>query len=297
MIGQLDSGIVFHISNNVTPELRPILKSSARAWCNNTGIKWSISEDIIDSVNVANDSINLLVERPMTDFSVLHGQAAMIITGHFSNCGMDQTPYILDVDIMINSNEVNQFDDNFSWKWKNRLVHEFGHAHLLNHSRNPSIPTSQEYIMNAVSSNLGTGFHSIQPDDFTGANTIFASSAALLVNCGGISSIPIISSGNCNGIIIGVHTLSPEDFSLKVFPNPNATETLNISLDLEKGETIGYEIYDILGNLVIRDQGLQAKSGNNTIEVDLHGNIVSSGIYMLKLTIGKTIVTTKFVRI
>jgi hypothetical protein len=79
---------------------------------------------------------------------------------------------------------------------------------------------------------------------------------------------------------------------LQVFPSPFANE-LNISFSLSVPKDCTVEIFDAIGNLVGK-QLISGVAGKNTSKMDVSG--LSSGVYLVKISSGNSVITTKVSR-
>lgn len=291
-------GILFQYDEDVPNDLRDEYETSVGIWCNRTDIAWNIAlNDIpIASENGA-DNINAVVMMPGNTFSSAHALAAMVVTGHYTDCG-NIAYYFNDIDIKINEGAWDSFDPNWQMKWRNAFLHELGHAHLLTHSKNPSIPQAEEYIMFADQGGFNNMFMQIQNDDETGAETVFPSSANLLGigGCGGILPITVHPAGNCGGIINDAgERLKPFLFT-SVSPNPmKEGDVLILSLSSQNKFDGMVKVVDVTGKEIFT-QTIVVNQGNNEFlfTSSLFG---SEGIYFITLATGETSVTTKIVKL
>ena len=167
---------------------------------------------------------------------------------------------------------------------KNRILHELGHAHMLNHSKNLSNPQDLMYYQEVNPATAAT----IMDDDETGALLVFSNSAQILngASCG----IPI-GQGACGGTnaVSDVH----KNEILEVFPNPFNT-SIQVSLLTPSMSDLTFELFDQLGRQVIIISG----KGGQTVHHLVIPEEIPNGMYLLKTTIGeKTIIATKIVKL
>ena len=94
----------------------------------------------------------------------------------------------------------------------------------------------------------------------------------------GVGSEFIIDSVGFSGFV-GLNELPNNINSVNIFPSP-ANKDLTIDVDLKNDISLGYEIYDINGRLLIT-----SKMNSRKEMIDVSN--LSSGRYILKLTDGK----------
>lgn len=90
---------------------------------------------------------------------------------------------------------------------------------------------------------------------------------------------------------VGVNSIDKNEFELSVFPNPSVdAATVNFKLTAEEMVTV--EIYNIVGSLVSTIETGNKTAGTHTIKID--NSNLSNGSYFVKLTVGNTVVASKF---
>jgi hypothetical protein len=159
----------------------------------------------------------------------------------------------------------------------NVLVHEIGHALMLNHSDNIGIILNEEarYIMyyDQTNLNFNGGSRPIKADDEEGASKIFANSSEAIQNCGGSP----ITTGNCNAQC-GTNSIYEIGFieGIELFPNPtNGIFTINSKAkDISKGLL---RVYSISGKELYKKE-----IGQNSITVDL-SDMLTTGTYVVEI--------------
>ncbi|MDY6915009.1 MAG: FlgD immunoglobulin-like domain containing protein [Candidatus Cloacimonadota bacterium] len=101
---------------------------------------------------------------------------------------------------------------------------------------------------------------------------------------------------NQNAVFNSDGSIAENPLNLKVYPNPfNPNANISFSLT-EKSSTMKLEIYNIKGQIVVRKMISNLKPGKHNLEwngKDMHGNSIGSGIYLLKITIDKTVASKK----
>ena len=84
-----------------------------------------------------------------------------------------------------------------------------------------------------------------------------------------------------------------EDNDAWIFPNPIASGNLNIVLRLAEAQDVKFSVFDIIGQQLIRDSIISARSGSNSIELEIDPLI--SGVYILLIEGSDFMITEKFV--
>ncbi|MCB9051664.1 MAG: T9SS type A sorting domain-containing protein [Lewinellaceae bacterium] len=295
---QTPNGIFYTYHPNVPSKAESIFEEAVKTWCSNTSIAWRISPDNADSsIDISGaDGINIVKMKPSTFFEDPNARAAVIIAGHYGGCGnVNQGAlYIRDIDVVIRD-DFNPFDPNYEeYRWYNRILHELGHAHGLNHSLNPSIPNFEEYIMNSSMNNIPNYAHDIQDDDREGAESCFSASSNLLSipDCVTDSIFPIMTH-DCS-VLNSVDELA-SNYSTKLFPNPLNNNLLHVEFTASKNQIVKLSVCDLLGKKVYEDSW-SIFQGENRKEIEF-SNDLAKGCYILSFRTNTTIVSIKFVKI
>src|SRR5690606_308017 len=105
----------------------------------------------------------------------------------------------------------------------NKLKHELGHAHMINHAIIPSvtIPYNQSIVYYCFTCTSAGGTNvSIKPSDIEGALQVFPNSQLILsTSCG----TPLHTSSQCGELCSGINSISENEVTdeILVFPNPS----------------------------------------------------------------------------
>jgi len=89
-----------------------------------------------------------------------------------------------------------------------------------------------------------------------------------------------VNISNPNLSTAGIGQQPEQDFHLNIFPNP-ARDHVNVSYSLAGSTAVDIELYDVLGNEVMKIENDFKTSGDYQTQVNVAG--LSSGIYLLKL--------------
>lgn len=74
-----------------------------------------------------------------------------------------------------------------------------------------------------------------------------------------------------------------DGFNASAFPNPFVNNVSLRMVSLDENAPVNYALYDILGRNIISN-AFNMSEGIDTYELPLHGNTLSIGIYILKIT-------------
>jgi uncharacterized protein GlcG (DUF336 family) len=83
--------------------------------------------------------------------------------------------------------------------------------------------------------------------------------------------------------------LKPGEFFL--YPNPAVNET-NVMLDLDQSATVGFQVYDAIGRLVIQDEAHKEGSFTHTLKLDG----LAPGVYTVQLKVGNMLMTKRLIK-
>lgn len=245
---QGDDGICFTYSTTIPGWVKTQFESALSEWCIKTGINFYIDENEVQSNTAsATDGINLISSETTSDGS----PAATIFSNDAikeCNGGGEDGVFITDIDIKINPSYTNIFNPTNAdiTKLRNRLKHELGHAHMINHSvmldpnGNP-VTASDQYIVYYTFDNVfGTPNITIKSNDREGAEQVFANSQQILSgidvdgnNCG----FPIsygLCLNSCETLIDNIPAYNTLNGVLKVWIESNnniafSTDQINLT--------------------------------------------------------------------
>lgn len=144
LVGMQGGGYLFHANHILSSQLSMTrISNSLTKWACNTGVNFTLAEDLVSASTWSHDGINLL---GMSEAGQLPSYLLGKTITTFSGCG---TPNglqwnLIEVDIILNRDiewwteegtpMANRFD------LETVLLHELGHAHLLQHNNDESSP-------------------------------------------------------------------------------------------------------------------------------------------------------------
>jgi hypothetical protein len=274
-----DGGICFTYDGDLPSWVRTEFENALNAWCPNTNIRFFIS-DVDEDLNVASatDNINIIIEESVT---TENGGAALLFTMRTNLCsdGQEEGHYMTDMDIIIDPSWTGmgfpEPEDKINMQ--NKLKHELGHAHMINHAVIPGVfqPYNQSIVYWSFTATSSGGNNvTIKPGDITGANQVFPNSQKVLSeSCG----IPIKPSSQCGGNCSGASSVwdSEIENNVLVFPNPTDGKMFIQSLDVDFESGGVFKIIDETGKVHFSKS---ISANTKTIEIDIN---LSSGIYFL----------------
>lgn len=276
----MQDGLCIGFSSDIPIWARNTFKSAMDAWCSKIDMNITVDYDNDASVNqAAIDGISLVSNEPA---STGGGIAGLVICNNncipaASNLYIDICPGESNVFKEIDFKISDQALTGSMQSLYNVLVHEIGHALMLNHSDNIGIVLDEEarYIMyyDQTNLNFNGGSRPIKADDEEGASKLFANSSEAIQNCGGSP----ITTGNCNS---GCGTNSIHDLGfiegVELFPNPsNGVFTVNsMSQNISNGLL---SVYSISGEELYKNEISQ-----KAFTVDLSDRL-KTGTYVVEI--------------
>lgn len=250
------NGMKFQFSSDIPTTgvgaiVRSAFRSALEAWCAASNVNFTIGEDISNK-EIGADNFNII---KYSDDLPVDALASVVIFGHFNiqECATNAVSMI-DLDVKVKYDANATFD-----KYKNIFLHELGHAHLLNHSRQPGTITNwnTQYLM-YYTVFPPNEYPAIRQADRDGALNVFTRSALCAdgIGQGACGTGSIANQGDVE--------------KLFAFPNP-ASDKIYI-------ETINPEdivsLINPLGQIIFR-----GKVPDNSLEL----HTLLPGIYLLTL--------------
>lgn len=282
LVGQQNGGYEFY-QNQALAEFTEgtgHVNAAFEKWACNTSVNFKLKDEFVNLAAWQNDGINLIgLSNPGQLPSNLLGKTVTT----FSGCGaIDDLQWnLIEVDILLNS-DIDWYTGNGTppqgkFDLLTSILHELGHAHLLQHNNDETSPmyfellsgSSRRYL-NAVADVSGGSFIVTEAIESSG--------------CSEESHQPHDNS-NCNlSLINSVEDDSETGFS--VHPNPFMNE---VQIDFKNNQPTSISLFDQTGRLVLNSSSTQSTLRLNTSELP-------SGMYLLRAQTEQEIFTTKLVK-
>jgi hypothetical protein len=236
-------------------------------WACNTGINFKLDDEIVNLTDWAHDDINLIgLSNPGQIPSSLLGKTITTFSGCGTPNGLQWN--LIEVDILLNSDiewwtsveqpESNKFD------LETAVIHEMGHAHLLQHNNNLSSPMYFQL-------NEGSMRRDLFEPSIEGGNYVSTQSVETISTCGE-ELHEYFDVSTCD--LSEINGIEEESInSISVHPNPFNNQ---ITLSGEWKRESQYSIFDATGREVLNGN---LNSSMETITTDQ----LSNGIYLLEV--------------
>ncbi len=283
LVGMQNGGYEFSINQQLNAFLGndELVRQSFEKWACNTGVNFTLGQNVVPIVDWAHDDVNLIgLSTPGQLPNYLLGKTITTFSGCGTPNGLQWN--LIEVDVLLNSDidwyvgegspMANQFDLSTS------ILHEIGHAQLLQHNNNPTSPMYFELTQGASRRQLN------ESTDIGGG--IYIADQAVNANhtCGD-ESHQLYDDSNCNLSLI--NSIEEEAvIELSAYPNPFKDE-LNIVLNSNKEGILS--IYNSQGKL-IRTERL---SGSNSV---ISTNQLPFGMYFLEVATDEGRFTQRLVK-
>lgn len=283
LVGMQQGGYQFTLNQNMLALLSgsQMVENTIEKWACNTGINFQLKGGYTESTSYAHDQVNLLgVSAPNQLPSYLLGRTVTT----FSSCG---TPNglqwnLIEVDILLN-NEIDWWIAE-SQPMNNRfdlvtaLLHELGHAHLLQHNNNESSPMYYQLTEGHMRRDLHA------EADVNGGEFVAVSSVEAVSTCSAEYHV-LHDFSVCDLSVINDVEESIEE-NWVVYPNPFTYE-LNVSGDWNNGAA--YSMQDATGRLV---QTGTLSSNQETLSTEG----LKKGMYLLEVRFDESTFVKRLVK-
>jgi dihydrofolate reductase len=290
-------GMTFYLSAELDsiPNVRDIIEESLCLWKEKTGVNFNLSDSVIVNASAdMSDNLNTILLVDTAGFSM----ETLRATNSTTSSTFGRVTWVYDIDIIINSNTNWNYSSNppaaNEVDFYAAIIHEFGHAHSLNHVIDPTPDTlggrlmypflqgGENIIRRIIDTTafMGGRFvieHSDTLDNFPSAS-------------GALPSMNPVLNYDC--IISSTNDIKEETPQVIVFPNP-FNDYVNIKYQLTQSSDVFVDIYDITGRLLERqDLGFHIQ-GEHQNKLNLR---LPKGIYLVRLQTNYGFKTIKVIK-
>lgn len=269
LVGMQSGGYTF----TMNAQLQQITNGSSMVenaflkWACNTGVNFKLTNEVVNLTDWTHDNTNLIgLSYPGQLPSYLLGKTITTFSGCGSANGLQWN--LIEVDILLNS-DIDWWTGegepaSNTYDLETVILHEIGHAHLLQHNNDLRSPMYFELTPGAMRRELH------QPS-IEGGNYVSTQSVEATVTCGE-EAHRYFDFNTCNpSMINGIEEGSEKTIS--VYPNP-FTDQLTISGNWNSGGQ--FSIFDAAGRTVLH--GI-LNSNTQTIATEQ----LSTGVYLLEI--------------
>lgn len=173
-----------------------------------------------------------------------------------------------------------------------RILHELGHAHGLNHIRDPrSLMYWYEPLGQRDSITSGT----TGPHAYDGALDMVRTDTTYYPPCYGDSILITSKVHYCEDPDLSVPAVSTNPYNLNLFPNPINYGNITVDYDLPASSSVQFEITDCTGRVLILLSRQQEAEGEYEKQVNVTN--FAGGVYFFIATINEEVKTIKFIKI
>jgi hypothetical protein len=270
LVGMQEGGYAFNINHQLHALLGGSLmvEQAFMKWACNTGVNFNLNEELVGVSNWAHDGVNVIGVSEEGELpSYLLGRTVTT----FSGCGTPEGLQwnLVEVDILLNSDidwwishdqpMQNRFD------LATAVLHELGHAHLLQHNNNTGSPMYYQLMEGTMRRDLHA--HA----DIDGGSFVATESTEAEHTCGDELHIPF-DFATCD--LSFINGMEDEVVaSTSVYPNPFTDQLVIQRNDLTLSN---YRLMDITGRTV-----LFGKLSSNKDVVSTQ--ILPQGVYFLSI--------------
>lgn len=96
----------------------------------------------------------------------------------------------------------------------------------------------------------------------------------------------------CYNVVSDVRNTNRNNYMVSIGPNPSTGNQVQVSVTLQKQEKLMVQIFDIDGKMISDDLQFVGLPGNNLLRINTG---FPSGVYVIKINVGKDIVTKKLI--
>ncbi len=298
------NSIVFRCDTSISnyPRINADVLQAISEWNCYTGINWKMGSDTILE-NSTQDGVSVIYFSP-TPLPVGILMETYVYVDNSCNDMGDSMTYVHEADIVIDRAKF--LAGGYSWNYNvsdtlfvglyyyfyDVLLHELGHAHLLNHIDDTTSVMFYSFNPPYKRRNLLTGAYP-GPQTLYGGFDVVNTSAANTPSCSYGKLVP--SSRPCIDPTLNVSSVSENQYNLTLYPNPVSNQDLTISYELTQNSYIQFKIIDYTGREVMKLGDEHKLRG--TYKEQVNFNVFASGVYLFVANINGTTQTIKFIKL
>jgi hypothetical protein len=236
-------------------------------WACNTGVNFTLDNEIVNLTDWSHDGTNLIgLSNPGQLPSYLLGKTVTTFSGCGTPNGLQWN--LIEVDILLNR-DIDWWIGDVApmgnlYYLETAILHEIGHAHLLQHNNNLSSPMYFQLTEGAMRREL-------YAPSIDGGNYVSTQAVEAPTTCGN-ESHQYFDFSTCNlSLINGIDDEAKNEIS--VYPNP-FQDQITVAGEWKSGSQ--FNIYDAAGRMVLNGV---LNSNNQTISTSQ----LSKGVYLLEV--------------
>ncbi len=269
LVGMQSGGYTFNENQQLAQFIggSTMVEDAFVKWACNTGVNFRFDSETVNLTDWAHDGVNLIgLSNPGQLPSYLLGKTITTFSGCGTPNGLQWN--LIEIDILLNRDidwwigeglpMGNRYD------LETAILHEIGHAHLLQHNNNGNSPMYFQLTE-------GTMRRDLYSPSIDGGNYVSSQSVGATNTCGN-ESHQYFDFSTCNlSLINGTEDVVANPIS--VYPNP-FQEQISISGEWKSGTQ--FSIFDATGRTVVNGS---MNSNNQTISTAQ----LSDGVYLLEV--------------
>lgn len=282
LVGMQDGGYEFTMNQQLLSLLggRDKVNASVVKWACNTGVNFSLDNEVVHTSQWLHDDVNLIgLSEPGQLPNYLLGKTITTFSGCGTPNGLQWN--LIEVDIVLNRDINWYIGDGIpaseQFDMETSILHELGHAHLLQHNNNPSSPMYFELLS-------GSSRRDLHVADIEGGAFIGHQATNTEHVCGAEQHVHYDDEA-CDLSLINSVSEEMKD-ELLVYPNPFEDE-FTVASDNLQDATI--TLFDSQGRMVESRPLTQSNTSFRTAQL-------ASGIYLLEVNLARGRIMRRLVK-
>ena len=288
-------GYTFHLGTNLsnTPGVRTVIEKNLEDWHQKTCVNFTLSTVTINNPVELKDSLNVIFFDSIVTSNLMevfvHTDAKVPMSGAVQ-------AWATDIDIVVNNGwrnpwyiSLDTIQNNTEFDFYSAMLHEFGHAHQLNHV----LGEQSIGVDKTMYGRRSKGFESrdIGPAASEGGLDVMNFNA---IGMTGLPSPPFNVSPmrDIPWCVLSTYEIESNN-SISIFPNPS-NKSITVEFELLGKSDVSVYITDILGRETLHHNLGEKLRGVNSSLINIQS--LSQGIYFLTVKTGKVLSTRKFIK-